>query len=80
MVRELLAVALKCDPAAIERVSFQAQAGQGLTWQLDGAALAPANANYAWRPVAGEHALALVDADAKVVALTRFQVRGEARR
>jgi penicillin-binding protein 1C len=74
-------IALDPDiPAAIERVSFQAQAGQGLTWQLDGAALAPASANYAWRPVAGEHALALVDANAKVVALTRFQVRGEARR
>ena len=65
-------------PAAIERVSFQAQAGQGLTWQLDGAALAPADASYAWRPVAGEHALALVDANARVVAETHFQVRGEA--
>ena len=65
-------------PAAIERVSFQAQAGQGLTWRLDGAALAPADASYAWRPAAGEHALALVDANARVVAETHFQVRGEA--
>lgn len=65
-------------PAAIERVSFQAQAGQGLTWRLDGAVLAPADASYAWRPVAGEHALALVDASARVVAETHFQVRGEA--
>jgi penicillin-binding protein 1C len=63
-------------PDALERVFFRAQAGQGLTWQLDGAALAPAGADFAWRPVAGSHQLALVDANARVVALTHFEVRG----
>jgi penicillin-binding protein 1C len=63
-------------PDAIQRVFFQAQAGQGLTWQLDGAALGQAAADYAWRPTPGVHQLALVDADARPIASARFQVRG----
>jgi penicillin-binding protein 1C len=63
-------------PDAVQRVFFQAQAGQGLRWQLDGADLAHAGADYAWRPVAGPHQLALVDANAQVIAETRFLVRG----
>ena len=63
-------------PDAIQRVFFQAQAGQGLRWQLDGAPLGPAGSDYAWRPVLGAHQLELVDADDKVVALASFHVRG----
>ncbi|MBA5640003.1 penicillin-binding protein 1C [Duganella sp. LX20W] len=62
-------------PDASQRVTFQAQAGQGLQWRLDGAVLGQAGADYAWRPVAGAHQLALVDADARVIAETRFHVR-----
>ncbi|MBA5688992.1 penicillin-binding protein 1C [Rugamonas apoptosis] len=62
-------------PDASQRVTFQAQAGQGLQWRLDGALLGQAGADYAWRPVAGPHLLALVDADARVIAETRFHVR-----
>jgi len=63
-------------PDAIQRVFFQAQAGQGLTWQLDGAPLGRATADYSWRPVLGAHQLTLVDANAKTIASTAFQVRG----
>jgi penicillin-binding protein 1C len=63
-------------PDAVQRVFFQAQAGQGLRWQLDGADLAPAGSNYPWRPVAGAHQLALVDG-AAIVASTSFHVRGK---
>ena len=63
-------------PDAVQRVFFQAQAGRGLRWQLDGSDLAAAGADYAWRPVAGPHLLALVDAQARVIAETRFHVRG----
>ncbi|MFS2134784.1 penicillin-binding protein 1C [Duganella sp. Dugasp56] len=62
-------------PDAIQRVFFQAQAGRGLHWRLDGADLGQAGADYAWRPVAGQHQLALIDANAQVVATTRFHVR-----
>jgi len=65
-------------PDAIQRVFFQAQAGQGLTWRLDGAPLGQAGADIAWRPVVGAHLLALVDADDKVVAQSQFHVRGNA--
>jgi penicillin-binding protein 1C len=63
-------------PDARQRVFFQAQAGQGLLWQLDGATLGPASANYAWRPEPGRHALILLDATGAAVAVARFQVRG----
>jgi penicillin-binding protein 1C len=62
-------------PDAIQRVFFQAQAARGLHWRLDGADLGQAGADYAWRPVAGQHQLALIDANAQVVATTRFHVR-----
>jgi penicillin-binding protein 1C len=63
-------------PDATQRVFFQAQGGQGLRWRLDGADLGPASAGYAWRPAPGSHELALIDADARTVAATTFQVRG----
>ena len=63
-------------PDQVQRVFFQAQAGQGLRWQLDGLELGQASADYAWRPTPGPHALALIDADARPIAEARFQVRG----
>jgi penicillin-binding protein 1C len=63
-------------PDARQRVFFQAQAGHGLHWQLDGAALGPAAESYAWRPEPGTHELLLVDATGQSRAGTRFQVRG----
>jgi len=63
-------------PDEVQRVFFQAQAGQGLSWRLDGAMLGQAGADYSWRPVSGPHTLALVDAGDRVVAETRFHVRG----
>lgn len=66
-------------PAARERVVFHAQAARGLTWRLNGAALAGAEADYAWPPLPGMHELTLVDASDKLVASSRFQVRGNAR-
>ncbi|RFP18313.1 MULTISPECIES: penicillin-binding protein 1C [unclassified Duganella] len=62
-------------PDAVQRVFFQAQAGKGLHWRLDGADLGQANADYAWRPIPGPHQLALIDANAQVIATTRFHVR-----
>ncbi|MBV7535571.1 penicillin-binding protein 1C [Duganella sp. sic0402] len=70
-------IALDPDiPDAIQRVFFQAQAGQGLRWQLDGEPLGQANADYAWRPTPGPHQLALIDVNANAVARASFQVRG----
>ena len=63
-------------PDATQRVFFLAQGGQGLRWQLDGEPLAQATTDYAWRPTPGPHQLALIDADARPIATTRFQVRG----
>ncbi|SHM33818.1 penicillin-binding protein 1C [Duganella sacchari] len=70
-------IALDPDiPDATQRVFFQAQAGQGLSWQLDGEPLGQASVSYSWRPTPGAHQLALIDANAKPVATTSFQVRG----
>nr|WP_315260662.1 penicillin-binding protein 1C [uncultured Duganella sp.] len=71
-------IALDPDiPDAIQRVFFQAQAGHGLTWQLDGEPLGQAGSDYAWRPTPGRHQLALVDANARTVTAASFQVRGQ---
>jgi penicillin-binding protein 1C len=70
-------IALDPDiPDAIQRVFFQAQAGQGLSWQLDGEPLGQAAVSYAWRPTPGPHQLLLLDANANTVASSRFNVRG----
>ncbi|HEX8614478.1 MAG TPA: penicillin-binding protein 1C [Telluria sp.] len=72
-------IALDPDiPAGRERVVFRAQGATGLSWRLDGVALGAGSASHAWQPVAGEHELALVDAQDQVVAETRFSVRGVA--
>ncbi|USX22579.1 penicillin-binding protein 1C [Oxalobacteraceae bacterium OTU3REALA1] len=74
-------IALDPDiPKRIERVFFHAQGGRGLKWRLDGKPLGGADADYAWHPVAGQHELALVDSEDKVIATNRFQVRGNAER
>ena len=56
----------------------QAQAGQGLRWQLDGKDLGPADDSISWRPVPGKHALVLLNAKGRAVAQSAFQVRGNA--
>lgn len=63
-------------PAERERVLFQAQAGQGLRWRLDDAEQGAADAVLAWRPAVGPHRLELLDAAGKVLATSRFEVRG----
>ena len=63
-------------PDVSQRVFFQAQAGQGLHWVLDGAMLGPASERYTWRPTPGPHELVLADASANTVAASRFLVRG----
>jgi len=66
-------------PEQLERVVLRAQAGAGLRWRLDGDDLGPAEASTAWRPVAGEHRLELVDGAGKAIATSRFEVRGNGR-
>jgi penicillin-binding protein 1C len=69
-------IALDPDiPGALQRVSFRAQAGQGLSWRLDGEPVAGADADFAWKPQAGTHRLELIDGNAQVIASTRFEVR-----
>ena len=65
-------------PPHLQRVFFQAQAGQGLRWQLDGKDLGPADDSISWRPVPGKHALVLLNAKGRAVAQSAFQVRGNA--
>ncbi|GAB3471925.1 penicillin-binding protein 1C [Massilia terrae] len=67
-------------PEARERVLFQAQAGAGLSFRLDGEVLGGAAESYAWRPRIGEHKLELVDAAGTPGATVRFEVRGSERR
>jgi penicillin-binding protein 1C len=71
-------IALDPDiPDAIQRVFFQSQGGQGLSWQLDGEPLGKASISYAWRPTPGHHQVALVDANDQAIVTTSFQVRGK---
>jgi penicillin-binding protein 1C len=63
-------------PPGRERVSFSAQAGAGLRWQLDGTDLGDAAVPYPWTPTPGRHVLALVDAHGREIARAAFAVRG----
>ncbi|MEO7580740.1 MAG: penicillin-binding protein 1C [Massilia sp.] len=65
-------------PEPMQRVMFRAADGKGLTWRLNGATLAGAEREYAWKPAPGKYALALFDAQDKMVTSVRFEVRGEA--
>jgi penicillin-binding protein 1C len=64
-------------PELVERIALRAQAGQGLRWRLDGVDTGAADAPAAWRPVPGQHRIELVDSAGKVIAGSRFEVRGE---
>jgi len=63
-------------PDSVERIQFRAEGAPGHHWRLDGAVLGPAAEPLAWRPLAGEHELDLVDAAGKAVSTSRFEVRG----
>ncbi|MGO4378797.1 penicillin-binding protein 1C [Pseudoduganella sp. RAF19] len=63
-------------PQDRQRVVFEAQAAQGLQWQLNGQLLGPADRSYSWQPTPGEHELILTDG-AKAIARATFHVRGE---
>jgi penicillin-binding protein 1C len=63
-------------PQDRQRVVFEAQAAQGLHWQLNGQLLGPADRSYSWQPTPGEHELILTDG-AKAIARATFHVRGE---
>jgi penicillin-binding protein 1C len=63
-------------PEQNQRIFFQAQAGRGLVWRLDGQLLGAADQPYSWMPVLGDHQLELVDQAGEAVDLIWFQVRG----
>ena len=63
-------------PPERERVLFQAQAAHGLRWRLDNAEAGAADTVLVWRPLPGSHRLDLLDAAGKVLATSRFEVRG----
>jgi penicillin-binding protein 1C len=73
-------IALDPDiPAARQRVIFELEGrGAPYRWRLDEADLGAATGAVLWEPVAGRHALSLVDAAGRVVESTRFEVRGPA--
>jgi penicillin-binding protein 1C len=66
-------------PDERQRVFFQAQAGKGHVWRLDGAILSKANMDFAWSPQPGTHRLELLNAEGNAVDSIDFQVRGSAR-
>ncbi len=63
-------------PDANQRIFFQAQSGNGLTWQLDEVKLGNADAEYSWRPSPGTHHLTIIDKQGKSIDSISFQVRG----
>jgi penicillin-binding protein 1C len=73
-------IALDPDiPPARQRVVFELEGrGGAYRWQLDAADLGAATGAVLWEPVAGRHALSLVDGSGRVVESTRFEVRGPA--
>jgi penicillin-binding protein 1C len=63
-------------PGERQRVLFEAQAGQGMSWRLDGEVVAGAAQAFAWQPSAGPHTLELVGPDGRAAQTVRFEVRG----
>jgi penicillin-binding protein 1C len=64
-------------PEGRQFVFFEAEGrGTGRYWELDGAALGPADAPFPWRPAPGKHRLALVGRDGTRVDAVSFEVRG----
>ena len=75
---EGMIVALDPDiPDGRQLLFFKAEGGgEGLSWDLDGVPLGPADGPFRWKPVPGSHRLSLVDRDGARVDAVGFQVRG----
>jgi penicillin-binding protein 1C len=73
-------IALDPDiPPGRQRVVFELEGrGAPYRWRLDETDLGAATGAVLWEPVAGRHALFLVDAAGRAVESTRFEVRGPA--
>jgi penicillin-binding protein 1C len=73
-------IALDPDiPPARQRVVFELEGrGAPYRWRLDETDLGTATGAVLWEPVAGRHALSLVDGSGRVVESARFEVRGPA--
>ena len=70
-------IALDPDiPAGQQSVPFEADAGAGLRFELNGRDLGGAGEPLDWMPVPGRYTLALVDRRGKTVDSTSFEVRG----
>jgi penicillin-binding protein 1C len=65
-------------PPAMQRVFLSAAGAGKAVWVLDGKRLGRADAELAWSPVAGRHALQLVAEGGRVLDRVEFQVRGHA--
>jgi penicillin-binding protein 1C len=64
-------------PSERQKVFFEAQPlNKNLRWMLNGDAIGAAGAAVPWSPVAGKHALALIDQENRVVDRVSFSVRG----
>jgi len=70
-------VALDPDiPAGQQSVPFEADAGAGLRFSLNGRDIGDAAQTLDWKPVPGRFTLALVARDGRTVDSTSFEVRG----
>ena len=63
-------------PAGRQKLFFEAQAAEGLHWELDGKAMGDAGNLVFWTPAPGVHTLLLRSADGETVDQVRFTVRG----
>jgi len=71
-------IALDPDiPEGQQMVFFEAQStNPGLEWVLNNETLGPSGKVISWKPKAGKHLLALVDAEQQILDSVRFEVRG----
>ena len=70
-------IALDPDiPAGQQSVPFEADAGAGLHFALNGRELGEAALPFDWNPVAGRYTLALVDRSGRALDTAAFEVRG----